>query len=795
MSEVQPEDRTTPQRPPGRQSDISLERDKAVLRPVLEGGADATIVLPRGGRSAAAPPLPRSSLAMALKPGVQLHEYRIDGVLGEGGFGITYLATDVHLNAAVAIKEYLPQEIVFRGADGTVSPMASEHLARYSQGLDSFLVEARTLAAFRHRAIVRVARFFEAHHTAYMVLEVEKGEPLKTWWPVHKHIGEKALVELLLPLLDGLAAVHTAGFLHRDIKPDNIQVRGSDGSLVLLDFGSAGQTAAVVSHGLVVVTPGYAPIEQYGLGEQGPWTDLYALGATLYWAVSGKKPPDAETRRLDLKAYTRAVEAGRDVYGDAFLRAIDWALNTDPAKRPRNVAEFRQALCADHPASLQRFEAARRRMQISQAVQEKTADESAQAERRTHVKPRWMSLVWPSNWPLAIKLCVAMLLAAVLPMVAVAWFNLTGSVGALVQAEQRYLRQLAGQTAADVSRVIADSRHLVRSLATEGAPGAYLGKPSEPQRQALRERLHRLVAAGAGVQAVFLLDAQGVAQVTTETAGAAATGSSHALRAYFSNARQGLSYTSGLVASATPGSSSVYASEPVRDGNGAVVGAMVMRLSGAAVTQALNQHTKPDERLTSFIVDADGVVTAHPHADLLHRSLMPLPPATQAQIRADQRFRRDEIPSMGEQALAKAVSGLQAPASISFNSVVSGRTVLAGLAPVAGHDWVVAVTEDRLTARTPLNLLHGYLLAGALAVSGLVLAVAWWLSRGITKPVRVVTQALQDLKNGDYEDARVKADRADELGQLGRAFNALSDQLRQRDRNAAQPPGGGTRKP
>ena len=794
VSEVQPEDRTTPQRPPGRHSDISLERDKAVLRPVLDGGSDATIVLPRGGRSTAARPPPPSSLAMALKAGVQLHEYRIDGVLGEGGFGITYLATDVHLNAAVAIKEYLPQEIVFRGSDGVVSPMASEHLARYSQGLDSFLVEARTLAAFRHRAIVRVARFFEANHTAYMVLEVEKGEPLKAWWPLHKHIGEKALVELLLPLLDGLAAVHTAGFLHRDIKPDNIQVRSSDGSLVLLDFGSAGQTAAVASHGLVVVTPGYAPIEQYGLGEQGPWTDLYALGATLYWAVSGKKPPDAETRRLDLKAYTRAVEAGRDVYGDAFLRAIDWALNTDPSKRPRNVAEFRQALCADHPASLQRFEAARRRMQISQSVPEKTADESAQAERRTATKPRWMGLVWPSNWPLAMQLAAAMLLAAVLPMVAVSWFNLSGSVQALVDAEQRYLRQLASQTADDVSRVVSDSRYLVKSLASEGLPAAYLSKPTEPQRQVLRERLLRLVSAGAGVQAVFLLDAQGVAQVSTEASGPLGSGSSHALRGYFARAQKGLSYTSGLVAGATPGSSSVYSSEPVRDSNGGVLGALVMRVSGAAVTQALARNTKPDERLTSFIVDADGVVTAHPHADLLHRSLMPLPAATQAQIRADQRFRRDEIPSMGEQALARAVTGLQAPTTISFDSVVSGRTVLAGLAPVAGHDWVVAVTEDRLTVRTPLNVLHGYLLAGALAVSALVLGVAWWLSRGVTKPIRVVTQALQDLKNGDFEDARVKADHTDELGQLGRAFNALSDQLRQRDRSPGQPPGPGPRK-
>jgi serine/threonine protein kinase/HAMP domain-containing protein len=776
VSEVLPEDRTTPQRPFGAAADPSLARDKAVLRPVL----DATIVLPRG-RAGAAPLRPaRSQLAMALKAGVRLHEYRIDGVLGEGGFGITYLATDVHLNAAVAIKEYLPQDIVFRAGDGAVSPMSSEHRARYQQGLDSFLVEARTLASFRHRAIVRVARFFEAHHTAYMVLEVEKGEPLKSWWVEHQHIGEKALVELLLPLLDGLAAVHAAGFLHRDIKPDNIQVRSGDGSLVLLDFGSAGQTAAVASHGLVVVTPGYAPIEQYGLGEQGPWTDLYALGATLYWAISGgKKPPDAETRKADPKAYTRAVEAGRDVYGDPFLKAIDWALNTDPVKRPRNVAEFRQALCADHPASLQRFEAALRRSQLSQAAQD-TVDESAAAERRTPARPRWVSLLSPRNWALSVKLAVAMLLAAVLPMAVVAAFSLQGSKTALLQADSRYLQQLATHTAADLASFVRESRRLTQVLATDPALPAFLLKPTEPARAALRDKLQRLVLAGAGVQAVMLLDQNGIAQSSHDGQG---IGTSHALRTYFAVPRGGLTYTGDLVVTTAAGGTSVYSSHPVRGDNGAVVGVLALRMAGDSVGQRLDRNAEQDQRVTAMLLNGDGVVVHHPHADLRYRSLMPLPPTKQVEIRADQRFRRDEISSMGEAALSRALTGAQGPGTLNYDSAVSGRAVLAGYAPVEGHNWQVAVQQGRASSLAPLAYLQAHLVAGTLGVMALMAAVAWALARTVTRPIRTLTHALHDLKAGDFEDARVKAERNDELGQLGRAFNTLSDHLRHRERD------------
>ena len=776
VPEILPEDRTTPQRRPKAKSDPSLQPDRAELRPLLATDRDATIVLPKGRLNGTPLQAAPAALDMALKTGATMHEYRIDGVLGEGGFGITYLATDVHLNANVAIKEYLPQDIVFRAADGTVSPMASEHLVRYRQGLESFLVEARTLASFRHRAIVRVARFFEANHTAYMVLEVENGEPLKTWWPQHKPVPEKALVELLLPLLDGLAAVHKAGFLHRDIKPDNIQVRASDGSLVLLDFGSAGQTAAVASHGLAVVTPGYAPLEQYGLGAQGPWTDLYAMGATLYWAVAGKKPPDAETRKADPKAYSRAVEAGRGVYGDAFLRAIDWALTTDPAKRPRSVADFQRALCADHPASLERFEAARRRAELRQTTQD-SADESASAERRAPARPRWVSVLLPRGWPLALQLALAMLLAAVLPMVLVALSMLRGSVTALVDAESRYLQQVATQAAADVAGFVTESRRLTHALATDPAFAAYLQKPTEPARAALRDKLQRLAQAGAGVQAGMLLDEAGTAQISSD---APAQGSSHSLRPYFTVAQSGKAYTSGLVAVSTASASSVFSAEPVRGDNGAVLGVLALRLSGDAVDDILQRAQRPG--LTPFMVDGDGVLVQHPHADLRYRSLMPLPAAKQAEIRADQRFRRDEITSVGEAPLARALLAAQAPGSLAYDSAVSGRGALAGYAPVTGHDWVVAVSEARHDVQAPLTRLHAKLLAGALGVAALMAAVAWLLARRISKPVRAVTHAMQQLQSGDFEDARVKTERSDEIGQLSRAFNALSDNLRQRDR-------------
>jgi serine/threonine protein kinase/HAMP domain-containing protein len=787
------EDRTTPQpRPdpapvpagdvPAPRPPDGAERDEPELRPLMGAERDVTVVLPRhgAGKDAAVRRLPRPGSAdLALAPGTAMHEYRIDGVLGEGGFGVTYLATDVHLDAAVAIKEYLPQDIVFRSADGAVSPTASEHLPRYRQGLEAFLVEARTLASFRHRSIVRVARFFEANRSAYMVLEVEKGEPLKSWWPQHKHIGEKALVELLLPLLDGLAAVHKAGFLHRDIKPDNIQVRSSDGSLVLLDFGSASQASGLAPQGLTVVTPGYAPLEQYGLGEQGPWTDIYALGATLYWCVAGKKPPDAETRRADPRAYRRAVDAGRDVFGDAFLKAIDWALNTEPTKRPQTVAALQRALCADHPAAVRRFETTRRRAQLRKTAEEAPAPEEPAA---TPARPaaRWQAWLRPGAWPLALKLALAMAAVALLPMAWLASSIVAGSAQALVDAEARVLQGRAERVAQELGSFVADARRLTRALAADPAWAAHLARPTEAQRAALRERLLRPVAqAGAGVQAVALLDAAGTVQAGSEARGALGTGTSQALRPWFLAAQAGQPYTGTLQAGAVAGSTQLYLAEPVRSDKGAVVGVLVLRLAGDAVAQAL-ARAQGAARVSPFVVDADGVLVQHSHADLRHRSLVPLPAERQAAIRADQRFRRDRIDSVNETELARALLGAQAPGQLQYRSAISAGATVAGYAPVPGHDWVVAITASRADLTAPLLKLQAGLGIGVLVVAALVVAAAWWVARGISRPLRRLAQAMQDLKGGDFEDAQLPTDRADEIGQAMRTFNALSDTLRQR---------------
>jgi serine/threonine protein kinase len=292
----------------------------------------------------------------ALPSGYKLHWYVIGSVLGQGGFGITYVAVDTNLDQRVAIKEFLPAELVTRSQNSHVHPMSAEHNDTYGWGLNRFVTEAQTLAKFRHPNIVRVMSVFEANNTAYMVMEYEQGESLEAALRESGIASEDRLREIIMPLLDGLAIVHAEGFIHRDIKPDNIYLR-SDGTPVLLDFGSARQALGVATRTLTaLVTPGYAPFEQYdtsraGEKKQGPWTDIYALGATLYRGISGRGPSDAMARVNAVvggsDVLKPAAQAARGKFSPAFLDAIDWALQFLPENRPQTIAEWRAALAGE----------------------------------------------------------------------------------------------------------------------------------------------------------------------------------------------------------------------------------------------------------------------------------------------------------------------------------------------------------------------------------------------------------------------------------------------------------------
>ncbi len=284
-----------------------------------------------------------SSDVAALLPGQTIFEYQIEKVLGGGGFGITYLAHDINLQLPVAIKEYFPADLAVRGADHSVRVRSSDSATQFDWGLERFIDEARALASFRHPNIVRVLRYFKEHGTAYIVMEYESGDPLKHWLVAHPGLNQQSLLQIVFPLLDGLEAVHKLNFLHRDIKPDNIYMR-ADGTPVLLDFGAARRVTG--GHDMTnIVSPGFAPFEQYhSKGNQGPWTDLYSLGAVMYWMTTGRKPMEAASRvRTDdmPKAYGHASTA---VFGDAMLRAIDWALTPQETQRPQSVAAFRKVL-------------------------------------------------------------------------------------------------------------------------------------------------------------------------------------------------------------------------------------------------------------------------------------------------------------------------------------------------------------------------------------------------------------------------------------------------------------------
>ena len=298
------------------------------------------------------PPVPTSiaddhDLA-ALPRGNMLFEYRIGAVLGQGGFGITYQAEDTLLDEIVAVKEYFPNRMAVRTSDRSARARSKQDAKAFQDGVEAFLTEARIIARFRHPNIMRVRRYFEAHGTGYMVLDFVHGRSLEAALS-HGPLPEPMIRTILSGLIDGLGTVHDNAVLHRDLKPRNVILRDDD-TPVLIDFGAARDFGSRHSHTVTqIVSPGYSSPEQYGIGEQqGPWSDIYSVGAILYRAVTGTVPVDA-LRRLRQDPLVPASTAAAGRYDEGLLRLIDAMMAIEPGDRPASAAELASDLAAPLP--------------------------------------------------------------------------------------------------------------------------------------------------------------------------------------------------------------------------------------------------------------------------------------------------------------------------------------------------------------------------------------------------------------------------------------------------------------
>ncbi len=283
----------------------------------------------------------------ALPIGTRLGEFELRSLLGVGGFGIVYLAFDHALEREVAVKEYMPASLAGRTETMHVSLRSQSDAETFALGLRSFVNEAKLLARFDHPSLLKVLRFWEANGTAYMAMPVMRGRTLKEMRrEMTAPPDEVWLRAMLVPLLGAIETLHTEGVYHRDIAPDTIQIEPG-GRPVLLDFGAARRVISDMTHTITaILKPAYAPIEQYAEDttvKQGPWTDLYALGATLHYMLLGRPPAPATTRAVFDEPTALSPQACAGCSAD-FLHAVDWMLSPRPADRPQSVAALREVL-------------------------------------------------------------------------------------------------------------------------------------------------------------------------------------------------------------------------------------------------------------------------------------------------------------------------------------------------------------------------------------------------------------------------------------------------------------------
>ena len=287
----------------------------------------------------------------SLPPDTVLGAYRLMDTIGKGGFSLIYLARIEDTGDEVVIKEFMPKKIARRDRRGAIIPAEPRFIENLHRGRRLFFQEVKALASLRHPNIVRVLDFFLANQTGYLVMPNERGRNLGAYVQERRGgLSTTFILDVFLPILDALALLHTRSMLHLDVKPGNIHLRHGDQPL-LLDLGAVHPLDRGRSRGGQVITAGYSPVEQYYRGGHvGPWTDVYAVGASLRTCMEGRTPPPATDRHQNDRLIPATVEL-KNRYPAFLLEAVDWSMSMDPTKRPQDAGEL-LAVLTTHAAEL-----------------------------------------------------------------------------------------------------------------------------------------------------------------------------------------------------------------------------------------------------------------------------------------------------------------------------------------------------------------------------------------------------------------------------------------------------------
>lgn len=386
---------------------------------------------------------------------------------------------------------------------------------------------------------------------------------------------------------------------------------------------------------------------------------------------------------------------------------------------------------------------------------------------------------------MAVKMTLAMVATALLPMIITANYNVNGSIESISKTELKNLEQIADNIAGRINQLMDDTNKLAIFLTADKDFQNYLAKPTDAWANDIRQTLANLQKSNPDAQLIMVFDTEGNAKIATDPA---VQGRNFKFRDYFKANMEGKPFISSMIVGAATGQIGVFFAQPVKNADEQVIGAVVMRYSSIPFEKML-ADAKSGSR-TAFLVDSDGVLVYHPDNNVRFKSLAPLSEPALKAIKDDQRFRRDKIDAIGMPDLNKALLSAKAVGNVSYTSTISKKDEIAGFAPVQGHTWVVAVTETKEEFSAPLDRIFSNVLYSVFLVGMVFLLFAMLFARSIVRPIQELQGAALALKAGDYDNASVRVKSNDEIGQLGRTFNVMIDVLRQRERERERSMGG-----